>query len=222
MLLWLLAFAGLRAVAAAPAGLLLLLLLSFELLLLLELLLAFLLLLQLLLLVLLLGLLLRLAGRAAPLQFLVFYLLLPPLLRRQTLVTRGQGHTAGLGGPGSRRSGWGPLRGSAGRVHARMEFSRFDFTGRRDRRLHLSRSGVSPRLARNQGLPRSMGARSSGLCGFRRGARGVPAPGDPGLRVAPVPPALPSRAQTAGVEAVSGSAATFGGTGAWWPWRAMP
>ena len=51
-----------------------------------------------------------------------------------------------------------------------MEFSRFDFTGRRDRRLHLSRSGVSPRLARNQGLPRSMGARSSGLCGFRRGA----------------------------------------------------
>ncbi len=119
---------------------------------------------------------LRLASRAALLQFLVFYFLLLPLRRRQTFGALGQGHAAGLGGPGTRGSGGGPpgTRGSgcgppgggAGGAHSRVEFTRFAFTGRRHRRLPLAR------LAGYDGLSRSMFARPSRLS--PRGGPGVP------------------------------------------------
>jgi hypothetical protein len=130
---------------------------------------------------------LGLAGGAAMLQPLVFYFLLPPLLRRQALVALGQGHAAGLGGPGSSRRGCGRRGVGAGGASPRVEFSRFSLTGRRDPGLHLSRLGRSPRLhlpgfgvsprldwARLTGHDgRSRFDRGAKLARFRRGA-GVP------------------------------------------------
>ena len=104
-------------------------------------------------------LLLRLASRAALLQFLVFFLLLLPLLRRQPFGALGQGHAAGLGGLGTSRCGWGFPGGGAGGADSRMEFSRFAFTGR----------------AGHDGLPRSLFARASSLSRLRR-VPGVPRP----------------------------------------------
>ena len=123
---------------------------------------------------------LGLAGGAAALQFLVFYFLLPPLLRRQALVALGQGRAARLGGLGGSRRDWGP------RADTRAKFSRFGPTGWRDpglnlgrlgrnARLHLPGSGVIPRLdlarlARYDGLPWSRSARRSGLSRLNRDA----------------------------------------------------
>ena len=97
-------------------------------------------------------LLLRLASRAALLQFLVFFLLLLPLLRRQPFGALGQGHAAGLGGLGTSRCGWGFPGGGAGGADSRMEFSRFAFTGRRPQ--------VPRPAAGHDGLPRSLFARA--------------------------------------------------------------
>ena len=137
---------------------------------------------------------LGLAGGAAALQPLVFYFLLPPLLRRQALGARGQGHAAGLRGPGSSRGGCG-VPGP----DTRVEFSRFGLTGwratglhlgrlGRDAGLHLSGSGLDARLdlarlAGYDGLPRSRSARRSGLSRFSRDCRvdlpRLPAAGSP-------------------------------------------
>ena len=129
---------------------------------------------------------LGLAGGAAALQPLVFYFLLPPLLRRQALVALGQGHAARLGGPGSSRRGCGPRGAGAGGASPRLEFSRFGPNGWRGAGLNLGRlgrgaglgrsgSGVSPRLdlarlAGYDGLPRSRFAWRSGLSRLSRDA----------------------------------------------------
>jgi len=129
---------------------------------------------------------LGLAGGAAALQPLVFYFLLPPLLRRQALVALGQGHAARLGGPGSSRRGCGPRGAGAGGASPRLEFSRFGPNGWRGAGLNLGRlgrgagldrsgSGMSPRLdlarlAGYDGLPRSRFAWRSGLSRLSRDA----------------------------------------------------
>ncbi len=90
-----------------------------------------------------------LARSPAALQPLVFLFLLPPLLRRQALIARGQGRRAGLRGPWR---GKAPCWGSAGASTSRVEFAPPDRSGWRgsrlslEARLHSSRSGLKARL----------------------------------------------------------------------------
>jgi hypothetical protein len=112
---------------------------------------------------------LRWPGGAAALPSLGFYFLLPPLLRRQTFVTRRQRRRTAWRGPGSSRGGLDP------RADNRVEFSRLGSTAggatglhldrwRRRAGLHLSRLG--PGTGRD--LARSGSARRSGFSRLSR------------------------------------------------------